>query len=84
MKEIIKMHKTAITFRGKSTKLSRLTDDMVFKCRKQDEFRNCIKYHRKMFRRRTEIRNKSRDSVNIKTGKVNSEESVSELSLIHI
>ena len=56
------MHKTAITFHGKSTKMSRFTDDMVFNCRKQGEFRNSIEYHKKFIKRKTEISNKSRDS----------------------
>ena len=62
MKEIIKMHNTAIIFPQKSTKMPRSTDDMVFNCRKR-ELRNNIEYHRKIIKRRTEIRNKSRDSV---------------------
>ena len=55
------MHKTAIPFHGKSTKMSRFTDNMVFNFRKQGEFRNSIEYARKIIKRRTEIRNKSRD-----------------------
>ena len=64
------MYKTAIMFHGKNTKMSRFTEDMVFNFRKQGEFRNSTEYPRKVIKRRTEIRNKSRDQ------KVNSKESV--------
>lgn len=45
----------------------RFTDNMASICRKQGKFINSVEFYRQMITR-TEVGNKSRDSVNIKTG----------------